>query len=129
MKKGLSILMLAAMLVALASCNIYSSSYSALGLVRSNTSHRAYLNFHSLRGRLVYSLKVNDTEDIICSGKLDEGSLCVYYDVDGTKKEMVQLSGGQTFDIVMDDMKAGKVIIIVETDGKCKDGILEFKVQ
>ncbi len=129
MKKGLIIFVLLALMLALAGCSIYKSSYSALGLVRSNTSHRAYLNFHSLKGSLAYTLKVNGSEDIVCTGKLDEGSLCVYYDVDGNKRELIQLSGGQSFDIVMDDLPSGKVHIIVETDGKCKDGRLEFEVK
>lgn len=129
MKKGFAITLLVFMVLALVGCSNYRSSYSAIGLVRSNTSHRAYLNFHILKGSLVYDLKVNGSEDMICTGKLEEGSLTVYYDVGGSKEELVQLSGGQTFDIVMDDLKAGKVIIIVETDGKCKDGRLEFEVK
>ncbi len=129
MKKGLITVLLAAMLLTLVGCSIYSSSYSAVGLVRSNTSHRAYVNFHSLRGRLVYKLKVNGTEDLLCSGKLEEGNLTVYYDIDGRKQELVRLSGGQSFDFTMDDPNPGKVHIIVETDGKCKDGWLEFEVK
>ncbi len=129
MKKGLIIVLMAAMILILAGCSIYSSSYSAVGLVRSNTSHRAYLNFHTLRGRLVYNLKVKGTEDILCSGKLEEGDLTVYYDIDGSRQEMVRLSGGQSFDFTLEDLNPGKVHIIVQTDGKCRDGWLELKVK
>ncbi len=128
MKKGLITVLFVAMVLALTGCS-YRSSYSAVGFVHSNTSHRAYMNFHTFKGRMVFSLKLKEAEDIISTGKLEEGNLTVYYDTDGSKKELVQLSGGQSFEIPLDDLGKGKVHIIVETDGKCRDGSLEFEVQ
>ncbi|MBR2281748.1 MAG: hypothetical protein IJ863_03890, partial [Spirochaetales bacterium] len=97
MKKGFIIIALATMLLALAGCSIYTNSYSAVGFIHSSTPKGGFMNFHTFKGRMVFNLRVKDSEAIVCSGKLEEGSLCVYYDTDGEKKELVKLDGGQTF--------------------------------
>ena len=128
-------IMLAALVLAavmgLTACGApYTSHYSATVLIQSNKSDSAWVSFSSLKGTIVYKLKVRDEDEFLrYYGKLGEGSITVYYDNEGTKEEWFSLQGGENVEGKLEKPGKGKVYIIVETDGKCKDGKLDFIVE
>ncbi len=129
MRRTLVIAALAVLLLAAAGCSRYTSSYSAVGFVHSNGKHSAFLSFHSLSGRMVMTLRTREAGLLGCEAKLEEGNLRVYCDSDGDRRELFSLSAGQDVDLEFWDMTAKKVHIIVETDGRCRNGYLEFEMQ
>lgn len=99
MKKVLAFILLFALLCPLCSCGKYVSSYKAIGLVRSQTSHSCKASFHSLEGELVFKLKKSEsgTEgDIGYSIQVDEGELVIYYDIYGVKEELAHVKAGES---------------------------------
>lgn len=109
----------------------YTSSFTATMCVESSRSKSASLHFSTLKGTKVLKMKHDGSENayIEYSGKIESGKLTVYYDDDGTKKELFSLSAGESADSVSDALKKkGTVYIIVETDGKCTEGKFEFKI-
>lgn len=86
-------------LFSLCSCDKYVSSYKAIALVRSNTSHSCKASFHSLTGELVFKIKKTEkgTEgDISYSVTAQEGEIHLYYDIYGTKQELAHAKAGET---------------------------------
>ena len=63
------------------------------------------------------------------SAKLGEGSATVFYDSNGTKTELFSISGGQEIHSSTIAVNPGTVYVIVQTDGKCKDGRFSFDVK
>ena len=110
-------------------CGKYTSSYNAVGFVHSNVSGSAFMNFYKFKGTIVFTLKCKEDGVIDYSAKLEKGSLKVYYDADGEKKELLSLGDGDSVNASLEDLPKGKVYIIVETDGKCKNGDLKFDVR
>lgn len=129
MKRALILILLAMSVLTFVGCTVYSSSYSAIGFVHSNVSDSAYMSFSSFRGRMVFHLKFKEPGQLACSAKLGSGEATVYYDKDGTKRELFKVQGGDDFVLSPVNFEAGKVHLIVETNGKCTDGDLKFKVQ
>ena len=117
--------------VSLTGCGKYVSSYSAAALVKSNTSKSASISFLELKGTVVYTLKCKSGDEgrLVYSGNLDGGSMTVYYDCDGEKKELFSLNGKESVSSSLEDLKEGKVYIIIETDGRCENGSLSFKLK
>lgn len=109
-------------------CVKYSSSYSAIASVRTNTSDTASYSFSSFKGRMVFKLKCKDgcSGQLSYSAKLDSGNLTVYVDHDGTKRELVSLKSGDNISSSVSGISKGTVYIIIETDGKCEDGAFMF---
>ena len=140
MKKALkyvvTILMVLSVL-ALTACDKYVSSWSATGFVHSNTSDSASMSFWKFKGNIVYKLKCKDsTKEVLkYKGNLDNddedenGTITVYYDDDGTKKELFSLKNGESVEASLDKLNEGTVYIIVETDGRCENGALEFNIE
>lgn len=124
-------LLVVAAAVAAVGCGVrYTSHYSATVLIQSNKSDSAWVSFSSLKGTIVYKLKVRYEDEFLrYYGKLGEGSITVYYDNEGTKEEWFSLQGGENVEGKLEKPGKGKVYIIVETDGKCKDGKLDFIVE
>lgn len=124
MKKALSFIMILALLLTLCSCSKYKSSYMAIGLVRSQTSHSCETSFYSLQGQLVFKIKKSDTGkegDISYSVSLEEGELCVYYDIYGTKEELVSAKAGDTLTGSSGYIEGGKTVyIIIEATEKSR---------
>lgn len=96
MKKLLSLVVLVCILLALGGCEKYTSSYQAIGLVRSNNSHSCEVSFLSLEGQLVYKLKKSESGegDIGFSVSVEEGEVAVYYDIYDVKQELVRVTAG-----------------------------------
>ena len=58
----MSFLLMIVLSFSLSSCSKYVSSYSAIGLVRMNTSHSCETSFYSLKGRIVFNIKKTKKE-------------------------------------------------------------------
>lgn len=117
--------------VSLTGCGKYVSSYSAAALVKSNTSKSASISFLELKGTVVYTLKCKSGDEgkLAYSGTLEGGNLSVYYDNGDGKNLLFSMKDGEVVSSSLEDLKEGKVYIIIETDGRCKNGSLSFKVK
>ena len=127
-QKVIALMMLAAC-VTLAGCSDYEDSYDAFCHVKSFTDDSAEISFGSFEG--TEAVKIGDDDGGCCleyNAKLDKGSLTVYYDNDGTKKELFKLSSGEDIDSKL-ELDAGPVNIIIETDEKCEEGSFEFNIK
>ena len=115
----------------LAGCSPYVSSGTALMMVSSNVSDSAFMSFSSLKGTKVFTLKAKEDGAVLkYSGEVDgSGSATVYYDDDGTKKELFRLAAGEKAADSISLDGTGKVYVIVETDGKCEEGKFEFEIE
>ena len=61
MKKVLLWVIIIQLLIIQCSCNRYTSSFEAIGLVRSQTSHSCEASFYALKqGQLVFKIKKTD---------------------------------------------------------------------
>ena len=89
-------------ILSLTACGKYNSSWSATAFAHSNTSKSASMSFWKFDGTIVFKLKCKDSgkEVLKYSGKLDgkeeNGTITVYYDDDGTKKELFSLKNGES---------------------------------
>ena len=131
MKKSVSVV-LAAMLTAmlLAGCSSYVSSYSAVALITSNVSDSAYMDYWQLTGTMVFDLKAKENGSRLkYSGEVGSGSVTVYYDDDGNKKELFTLKDNERVEDSLDLSGTGKIYVIVETDGKSENGEFRFEIQ
>ena len=121
MKKVLSLILVAVLSLSLMSCGSgYISSYKAIGLVRSNTTHSCRLNFMSLEGSIVYKLRRTEggsEGDIGYKASVEKGSVSVYYDYVGTKEKLFTLGEGQNAEGRGGYIESGKsVYIIIEAE-------------
>lgn len=134
MKKHWKVAVMAMMMVllmGLTGCDGYVSSFKATMCVTTNTSKHASLSFSTLEGSKVLKMKVNkDAEGVLeYSGKLGGGSATVYYDDNGTKKELFSIGAGEKVEQTLNDLEQGKLYVIIETDGKCENGDFTFEVK
>ncbi len=118
-------------LACLTSCTKYSSHYSAVMLVQTNTQKEASVHFSTLSGRMVLKMKsTSDSEQRLdYSVSLGEGSLSIKVDCAGTTTDLPGLNGGDSHSGNLDNIGVGTVYVIIETDGKCRDGKLEFTLE
>lgn len=99
MKRFSAFVLLLSLLASLCACGKYVSSYSAIGLVRSNTSHSCRVSFHKLDGELAFKIKKTDTDgegDISYTVSADKGEIRLYYDIYGTKEKLAQVKAGES---------------------------------
>ena len=124
MKKLISIALTIILLISLCSCDKYTSSFRAVGLVKTNTSHSFETSFYSLDGQLVFKVKKSgkgEEGSIHISAEVEEGEIYVYYDIYGVKEELAHLSAGESVDENRGYVESGnKVYIIIETVGKAR---------
>lgn len=113
----------------LASCSSPVSKYRAVGFVRSNTSTSAKMSFYEFEGRMVFRLKNKKAGDVLdCAAALEEGGLRVTLERDGASTELFGLSAGDGTETSLALDGAGAFYVIVETDGRCREGSLTFDV-
>ena len=62
------------------------------------------------------------------TGTLAKGSATVYYDNDGTKKELFSVSAGEDVDSSFEALEKGTLYIIIETDGTAEGGDFSFSI-
>ncbi len=130
MKKFFVCLLCFTLLLSLAACNGYSSSYSATMLVRSSGGESCRASWSTLKGTLVLNLsKKSGTpdSDIHFTASLDEGEMTVYYFVKNgsseQKLELFTLRGGEKIDSRAGYVEPGdRVQIIIETNGMTEGG-------
>ena len=119
MKKLLTLTLIISILFSLCSCGKYTSSYRAIGLVRTQSSHSCETSFYSLTGRLVFKLKGSNAGkegDISYSIRVDRGELYLYYDIYGTKEELAHVSAGEELEGRGGYIEGGRAVyIIIET--------------
>ena len=123
MKKKLlfaAILVLA--ILCLAGCSIkYASHYSALMLITTNTPSRAGISFSSFDGTKSFRFNCKTPGTLLkYSGKLDDGSVTVSIDTDGTERELFSLASKEQLNSSTALKDAGTVYIIVRSNGKAK---------
>lgn len=130
MKRRVAVLIIAVMVgVLLTACSKYTSSYKATILVTTNHSGEASMSFSTFSGTKVFKIKSGDNENALkCKASLSEGSATVYYDYDGTKRELCTLNSGEEFNESIDIEANSTIYIIVETNGKAEEGRFEFEV-
>lgn len=129
MKRCIAFLTAVVLIFALTGCG---GGYFAIGFVQSNSPKSYYMSFMQLEGTVSVDLKYENGEVLEYSGKLEKGSITVYYDCDGTTSELFKISGGESVETVRvslpDIQKKGKVYIDIVTDGKCENGSFSFKI-
>lgn len=114
----------------LAGCSGYTSSYSATVLITENTSNSASISFSTMKGSKVLQMKTKEEgKTLEYFGSLAEGKVTVYYDEDGSKKELFTISGGEKAESSVKLNSKGKLYVIVETDGKCETGRFQFEIK
>ncbi len=106
----------------------YRSSYKAVGFVQSNKSDSCFMSYYSFEGRMVFKLKSEGEGNISYKGFNATGNLTVYYDFDGNKTELFRLGPDESAESSGGYVGRGTVYIIVETDGKCTNGDLDFSL-
>ena len=131
MKRIITIALLTVITIAaclsLTGCGRYTSSYVTTMCVKTDDS----VSFSSLKGTVVFTAKCDGEEGrkIKYSAKLGTGSFTVYYDSDGTKKELFTIGAGESVEASGGELVKGTVYIILETDGKCEDGKFSFEIE
>ncbi len=129
MKRFLSLLAIACILLAaLSACSSYGSSYKAVLLVHSNTNHKAEMSFMEFEGSMVFKLKCADADSISWTAELESGDVTVYFDDGRGRTELFKAGDGASLRGESSDLEQGTVYIIVETNGKCKEGSFSFFV-
>ena len=133
MKRLLTItisLVMSLVLLNLSGCGSpYNSSYSAFLLVSNETPKSSFMSFDTFKGRDVFNMSASEGEKLVYTASLDEGSVTVYYDNDGTKTELFTINGGETISNELLNLKGGKLYIIVESNDKVKGGRFNFDVE
>ena len=114
----------------LTGCGKYASHYNTVGHVYSGTSDSARTSFMELDGTEVFKLKCESgkTAEILYSGKLETGSLTVFYDCGEGKTELFSLNAGEEINACSDPFPADTVYIIMETREACQNGSFSFEI-
>ena len=133
MKKLASVMMAVVTLVwcfSLSACgNEYVSHYSAVRMVRTNTSDKASVSFGSFSGTCVMQFKTNGADEVFLTyeGTLGEGNVNVYYDYNGEKIHLFELETNGSVAEKTETFTGNRIIyVIIESDGKCSDGNFSF---
>lgn len=136
MKKFISAIIAVITLVlclTLSSCGTkYVSNYSATMMVKQNTSNKASVSFSSFSGTYVMRLETNGTDEVYITyeATLGEGNIKVYYDYNDEKLNLFEIETDGSVKEKTEPFTGEKTIyIIIESDGKCKDGNFSFVLE
>ena len=136
MKKFVSVIIATVTLIlcfTLSACgNKYVSHYSAMLMVRENTSNKASVSFDSFSGTYVIKLKNNDADEVFITyeATLGEGNIKVYYDFNDEKLNLFEIKTNGSVDSKTETFTGNKTIyIIIESDGECSDGSFSFVLE
>ena len=117
MKRVFKLFLITLLLVILTSCK-YTSSYKAVGLIRTTKENYCYAKFHKLDGTLIFKVR-NTQEDegnIRYYGKLEEGEINVYYDSLGIKELLFTVKAGEEIESKGGYIEEDRnIYIIIET--------------
>ena len=106
------------------SCGGYESKYYAVAFVHSNTDQRGEMSFSEFEGTYVFELKRPSADaKLAVGGKNQSGSMTVYVDHDGEKRELLCIDEpGEIEKAYQTDLENEKIYVIVESNGKCHEG-------
>ena len=128
MKKIITFITILSLMLTLSSCDTYTSSFHAIGLVRSNNSHSCETSFYSLEGQLVFKLKKSDVGaegEISYSIQVEEGEVRLYYDIYGVKEELATVKAGESVEDKGGYIEGGKTVyIIIEAAEKSRGKVI-----
>lgn len=107
----------------------YTSHYSAMLMVTTNTSTKASISFDTFDG--TYVMKLKNTGDgkvfITYHATLEEGNIKVYYDFDDEKRTLFEIESNGSIEKETEAFTSNKTIyIIIESEGKCNAGSFSF---
>ena len=117
----------------LSSCSPFVSHWSAKIFIHSNTSHAASMTFDEFEGLIVFNLKSEDKEHSVLEYKLNltEGKFNISYaysEAEEDRGDIVKISGGEKKEDTFALPKEGTFYLLVESEGKAKNGDFEFTV-
>ena len=129
MKKIIALISVVILALALAGCG-YNEHYTSIVMISSEGNNEAFMTFGSFEGTRVLDLRNSNKkkDTLYYSASLKKGKATVYYDYDGTKKELFKIKAGETIDDSIADLELNKVYVIIESDGNCEDGDFRFKI-
>ena len=128
MKKIINIILVFVLALTLSSCSKYKSSYKAVSSVTTNTTKAASMSFYSFIGTRVFKLKSKGENKLSYSVKIESGDAKAYYDNGNGKIELLSISSGENMAGSITTIVPGYLYIIFETNGKCLNGSIEFKL-
>ncbi|MBQ7152533.1 MAG: hypothetical protein IJR83_01175 [Clostridia bacterium] len=132
MKKALAITLLCCMLLAVcASCSAYTSTYSAVGFVHSNTSSKGVMNFYTFKGTMVFKLKCDGAEGrkLVYEARLESGNIRVSCDSGAGEETLFSVGADGNASGSLELHAKGTVYVIVRADEKCTNGDLSFTIE
>ncbi len=112
--------------------NKYVSHYSAMLMVRENTSNQASVSFESFSGTYVIKLQNNRADEVFITydATLREGNIKVYYDYNDEKLNLFEIATDGSVDSKTETFTGNKIIyIIIESDGKSNGGSFSFVLE
>lgn len=114
MKKILSFIIIIAISLSVSSCGKYVSSYSAIGMVRTSYDDHCEARFHSLSGSIVFNVrKTTPSGEIKYRAAIEEGELNVYYDADGERELLFNLTPSDEIISHGGYAESGKTVYII----------------
>lgn len=118
------------LIMALTGCGGYNEHYTATIQISSEGNNKAYQRFEKFNGTRVLDMRNSDRDKdtLYYTATLGEGSVTVYVDYDGKKRELFTIEGGEEVDDCITDIDFHKVYVIIESDGTCEDGDFEFEI-
>ena len=99
------------LIMSLTGCSGYNEHYSATVLISSEGNNKAYQRFEKFNGTRVLDLRNSDhdKDTLYYTATLGEGSVTVYVDYDGEKRDLFTIEGGEE----VEDSISGNAIIMV----------------
>jgi len=123
-------ILLSFLLLPLSSCSKYSSHYTAIGFVHTNTKKHASMSFSSFKGSFIFNLECeNENEKINYTAKLENGNANVFYDCNDIKTELFSITSNNEINQIDGVLKKGKIYIIIEISEVSKDGKFIFDIK
>ncbi|MDE7162681.1 MAG: hypothetical protein K2O44_01205 [Clostridia bacterium] len=136
MKKFVSAIIAVATLVlcfTLCACATkYVSHYSSSTMTTTETSDKASISFGSFSGTYVMKLQNNGADEAVITyeATLGEGKIKVYYDYNDEKLDLFEIGANGSVDSKTEAFTGNKTVyVIIESDGKCKDGSFSFTLK
>ena len=118
------------LIMSLTGCSGYNEHYSATVLISSEGNNKAYQRFEKFNGTRVLDLRNSDhdKDTLYYTATLGEGSVTVYVDYDGEKRDLFTIEGGEEVEDSILGIDFHKVYVIIESDGTCEEGDFEFEI-
>lgn len=135
MKKFVSAIIAVVTLVlcfALSACATkYVSHYSSSTMVTTSTSDKASISFGSFSGTYVMKFQNNGADEVSITyeATLGEGNIKVYYDYNDEKLDLFKIETNGSVDSKTEAFTGKTIYVIIESDGKCKDGSFSFTLK